>query len=60
MMSMATGGQWILRAAPCLLQKIATIDEPASCAMVQGNLFDPVDAHRDDLYNLMIINEKEE
>ena len=48
-----------MRAAPCLLQKIATIDEPASCAMVQGNLFDPVDAHRDDLYNLMIINEKE-
>ena len=42
------------------LQKIETIDEPALCAMVQGNLFGSVNAHRDDFYNLMIINEKEE
>ena len=42
------------------LQKSETIDEPAFRAMVQGNLFDPVNAHRDDLRNLMIINEKEE
>ena len=33
------------------LQKIETIDEPASRAMVQGNLFDPAKAHRDDLRN---------
>lgn len=33
------------------LQKIETIDEPASRAMLQGNLFDPANAHRDDLRN---------
>jgi len=36
------------------LQKIETIDEPASWAMVQGNLFDPVKAHRDDFRNRLI------
>ena len=36
------------------LQKIETIDEPASRAYVQGNLFDPVKAHRDDFRNLLI------
>ena len=41
------------------LQESETIDEPAFRAMVQGNLFDSVNAHRDDLRNLMIINEKE-
>ena len=41
------------------LQRIKTVDEPASRAMVQDNLFDPVNAHRDDFYNLMVINEKE-
>ena len=35
-------------------QKIETIDEPASWAMVQGNLFDPVKAHRDDFRNRLI------
>ena len=29
------------------LQKIETIDEPASRAMVPGSLFDPVNAHQD-------------
>jgi hypothetical protein len=41
------------------LQRSETIDEPASRAMVQGNLFDPVNTNRDEFYNLMIINEKE-
>ena len=36
------------------LQKIETIDEPASWAMVQGNLFDRVKAHRDDFRNRLI------
>jgi len=36
------------------LQKIETIDEPASRAQVQGNLFDPVKAHRDDFRNRLI------
>jgi adenine-specific DNA-methyltransferase len=36
------------------LQKIETIDEPASCALVQGNLFDPVKAHHDDFRNMLI------
>jgi len=36
------------------LQKIETIDEPASRAMVQGNLFDPAKAHRDDFRNRLI------
>ena len=36
------------------LQKIETIDEPASQAMVQGNLFDPAKAHRDDFRNRLI------
>jgi adenine-specific DNA-methyltransferase len=36
------------------LQKIETIDEPASRAMVQGNLFDPTKAHRDDLRNRLV------
>lgn len=40
------------------LQKIETIVPPR--AMVQGNLFGPINAHRNDFYNLMIINEKEE
>lgn len=42
-----------------LLQRSETIDEPAFRAMVQCNLFDPVNVHRDDFCNLMIINEKE-
>jgi len=41
------------------LQRIETVDEPASRARVQGGLFCPVKSHSDDLYNLMIINEKE-
>ncbi|MBW1908400.1 MAG: hypothetical protein JRJ11_02495 [Deltaproteobacteria bacterium] len=36
------------------IQKIETIDEPASRAMVQGNLFDPAKAHRDDFRNRLI------
>jgi len=36
------------------LQKIETIDEPASRAMVQGNLFDSTKAHRDDFRNRLI------
>ena len=36
------------------LQKIETIDEPASRAMVQGSLFDPNTAHRDDFRNRLI------
>jgi hypothetical protein len=36
------------------LQKIETIDEPASRAMVQDNLFDPDKAHRDDFRNRLI------
>jgi DNA modification methylase len=36
------------------LQKIETIDEPASRAIVQGNLFDPAKAHRDDFRNRLI------
>ncbi len=40
------------RAMP--LQKIETIDEPASRAMVQGNLFDPTKAHQDDFRNRLI------
>lgn len=36
------------------LQKIETIDEPASRALVQGNLFDPNKAHRDDFRNRLI------
>ncbi|MFH1976211.1 MAG: DNA methyltransferase [Pseudomonadota bacterium] len=36
------------------LQKIETIDEPASRAMVQGDLFDPNKAHRDDFRNRLI------
>ena len=48
------------RAVDMPLQRIETVDEPAFRAMVQGNLFGPVNAHRNDFYNLMIINEKEE
>ena len=36
------------------LQKIDTIDEPASRAMVQGNLFDLTKAHQDDFRNRLI------
>ena len=36
------------------LQKIETVDEPASRAAFQPNLFDPVKAHRDDFRNLLI------
>jgi adenine-specific DNA-methyltransferase len=36
------------------LQKIETIDEPASRAMVQGSLFDPIKAHHDDFRNMLI------
>ncbi|MBN1842385.1 MAG: site-specific DNA-methyltransferase [Deltaproteobacteria bacterium] len=36
------------------LQKIETIDEPASRAAVQGDLFDPLKAHRDDFRNMLI------
>lgn len=45
--------------APCHFKVIETIDQAASRVMVQGNLFDPINAHRDDFYNLMVINEKE-
>jgi hypothetical protein len=41
------------------LQKIETIDEPASRAMVQGNLFDPAKAHRDDFCNRLIWGDNE-
>jgi len=36
------------------LQKIETIDEPASRAYVQGSLFDPLKAHHDDFRNMLI------
>ncbi|MDL2123973.1 MAG: site-specific DNA-methyltransferase [Deltaproteobacteria bacterium] len=36
------------------LQKIETVDEPASRAYVQDKLFDPVKAHQDDFRNLLI------
>ena len=36
------------------LQKIETIDEPASRAHVQGSLFDPIKAHHDDFRNMLI------
>ena len=36
------------------LQKIETIDEPRSRALVQGNLFDTQKAHRDDFRNMLI------
>jgi adenine-specific DNA-methyltransferase len=36
------------------LQKIETIDEPASRAHVQGSLFDPLKAHHDDFRNMLI------
>ncbi|MBW1745260.1 MAG: hypothetical protein JRG74_02860 [Deltaproteobacteria bacterium] len=39
------------------LQRIETVNEPAFRAMVQGNLFGSVNAHRDDFYNLMVIND---
>ena len=50
------GNRRIVDIAGCSMpfQKIETIDEPASRAMVQGNLFDPVKAHRDDFRNLLI------
>lgn len=50
------GNRRIVDIAGCAmpLQKIETIDEPASRAYVQGNLFDPVKAHRDDFRNLLI------
>lgn len=36
------------------LQKIETVDEPRSRAAVQGSLFDPIEAHRDDFRNMLI------
>ena len=36
------------------LQRIETVDEPASRAHVQGDLFDPVKSHRDDFRNRLI------
>ncbi|MBW2200608.1 MAG: site-specific DNA-methyltransferase [Deltaproteobacteria bacterium] len=36
------------------LQRIETVDEPASRAYVQGNLFDPVKSHSDDFRNRLI------
>ena len=36
------------------LQKIETVDEPRSRAEVQGTLFDPLTAHRDDFRNMLI------
>jgi len=36
------------------LQKIETVDEPRSRAEVQGSLFDPQTAHRDDFRNMLI------
>ena len=36
------------------LQKIETIDEPASRAHVQGSLFDPLMVHHDDFRNMLI------
>jgi len=36
------------------LQRIETVDEPASRAHVQGNLFDPVKSHSDDFRNRLI------
>jgi len=35
------------------LQKIETVDEPASRAMVQGSLFDPLKAHYADFCNML-------
>jgi len=36
------------------LQKIETVDEPLSRALVQGSLFEPEKAHRDDFRNMLI------
>ena len=36
------------------LQRIETVDEPASRAHVQGNLFDPIKSHSDDFRNRLI------
>ena len=36
------------------LQRIETVDEPASRAHVQGDLFDPVKSHSDDFRNRLI------
>ncbi len=36
------------------LQKIETVDEPASRALVQGKLFEPQKAHRDDWRNMLV------
>ncbi len=36
------------------LQKIETIDEPRSRALVQGSLFNEQKAHRDDFRNMLI------
>ena len=36
------------------LQRIETVDEPASRAYVQEKLFDPVEAHQDDFRNRLI------
>ncbi len=36
------------------LQKIETVDEPASRALVQGRLFESTKAHRDDFRNMLI------
>ena len=36
------------------LQRIETVDEPASRAYVQGDLFDPVKSHSDDFRNRLI------
>jgi DNA modification methylase len=36
------------------LQKIETVDEPRSRALVQGRLFEPEKAHRDDWRNMLV------
>jgi len=46
--------KWDIAECAMPLQKIETIDEPSSRAMVKGNLFDPVKAHRDDFRNSLI------
>ncbi len=43
-----------LAGAAMPLQKIETIDEPRSRALVQGKLFEPEKAHRDDFRNMLI------
>ena len=55
------GNRWSVDIAGCSMphQKIETIDEPASLAMVQGSLFDPSKAYRDDSRNMLICGDNE-